>query len=171
MTILIQDLATYVDPPDSVEYVDLICKSFTTEYERNDDPYAPIKACRAIYTFKSTSSVGMSNFSSGSDHRFLFQAKYGSSGIIFQGYLVMDDNQEAFMPPGQDVTLTALDGLGLLRNVELTDTLGGRLTGKHSLIQIIAYCLYKTGNLNQFIVADNLFEFNHANRYYFGYIE
>jgi len=135
----------------------------------NEDKFNPIIGQRATIRFKSTDAVNFSTFSSGEDYRFFVRVSTGSD-IIFNGWLVMDDNQQPFLPSGQEVVLTATDNFGVLKDVELSDFNGARPSGKYRLIEIISWCLRKTEGpypgegaaiYDGIKVAMNLFEFNH----------
>lgn len=64
---------------------------------------------------------------------------------IFQGFVVVQDNFQPLQDPPYILSIRALDGLGLLKGVDLVDTNGVPFTGSLSIIQWIAQILYKTG--------------------------
>ena len=64
---------------------------------------------------------------------------------VFQGFVVVEDNQQPFLDPPFTLTVRALDGLGLLKGVDLVNTLGGQFVGAMSPIGWLANILYKTG--------------------------
>lgn len=66
------------------------------------------------------------------------------SKSIFQGFIVVEDNSQPFMDPPFILSLRALDGLGLLKNVDLADTNALLFTGPFSIVEWIAQILYKT---------------------------
>lgn len=145
-----------------------IAPAFELEsFNTAEDKFNPIIAQRATIRFKSTNEVSFSTFASGEDYRFFVRATYNAgANFIFSGWLVMDDNYMAYLPPGQPVVLSAIDNLGVLKNIELSDFDEARPQGKHKLIKIIAWCLKKTnGNFLSYTdrikVASNLFESNH----------
>jgi hypothetical protein len=139
-------------------------------FNTNEDKYNPIIGQRATIRFKSTETVNFSTFSSGEDYRFFVRVTVNTTDIIFNGWLVMDDNSQLFLPAGQEVVLTATDNFGVLRDIELSDFDGNRPEGKHRIIEIISWCLRKTEGpypsegaaiYDGIKVAMNLFEFNH----------
>lgn len=159
------------DPELIIQYIDLIGYAPAFELETfnvNEDKFSNILGQGATIRFKSTNAVNFATFATGNDNHFFVRATYaGGTKFIFSGWLVMDDNQQAYLPPGQPVTLYATDNLGSLKDIELSDFDGARPAGKYRLIEIIAWCLNKAeGNLN-FIdgikVADSLFEDNMSN--------
>jgi hypothetical protein len=134
-------------------------------YNNERDKFAAFVGKQATFSFKNTSSYGMSTFSSGPDNRFYVRATYdGGSKFIFSGFLVQDGNTEPYLAPGKEVVLTAIDNLGTLQGHELTDLDGNKVRGHYSLIQFAAFCLQKTGLEYDIKVVDNLFERRHNTR-------
>lgn len=171
--IRITDRETYDSTGDNtVTTVDLIGVAPALELETfnvNEDKFNSIIGHRATIRFKSTDTVNFSTFARGEDYRFFVRASTGST-ILFNGWLVMEDNQQAFLPAGQTVVLTATDNLGALKDIELSDEDGARPEGKYRLIEIISWCLRKTEGpypgegaaiYDGIKAADNMFEFNH----------
>ena len=64
----------------------------------------------------------------------------------FQGFVVVEDNQQPYMDPPFNLTVRALDGLGLLKGVDLTTTIGSQFVGAMNPITWLANILYKTGS-------------------------
>lgn len=173
----ISDYSNY-DPFDAnpATFVTLtgVAPAFEIEtFNTNEDKYSPILGQRATIRFKSTNAVNFSTFAQGEDYRFFVRATYSNdTKFIFSGWLLMDENQQAYLPPGQPVTLYATDGLGLLKDIELSTFTGARPSGKYRLIEVLAWCLRKTEGpfpgwgssvMDGIKVADNLFENNHDN--------
>jgi hypothetical protein len=156
-----------------ITQIDLIGYAPALELETfnvNEDKFNPILGLRATIKFKSTSTVNFSTFSTGADYRFWVRVTVNSTDIPFNGWLVMDDNQQAFLPPGQPVVLTATDNFGSLKDIEFSDSNGARPSGKHRIIEIISWCLRKTEGpypsegaaiYDGIKVAMNLFEGDH----------
>lgn len=63
----------------------------------------------------------------------------------YQGFVVVEDNSQPFLDPPWVLTIRALDGLGLLKNVDMVDTNGNLFNGILSVEDWIGNCLYKTG--------------------------
>ena len=160
-----------VDIDNVINYVDLIgvAPAFELEtFNTSEDKFNPILGLRATFRFKSTNQYNFSTFATGEDYRFFVRVTTGSS-FLFSGWLVMDDNQQAYLPAGQPVTLVATDNLAALKEIELSDFNDLRPTGKYRIIEIIAWCLRKTEGpfpgegaavYDGIKVAMNLFEFN-----------
>jgi hypothetical protein len=64
---------------------------------------------------------------------------------IFQGFVVVEDNSQPFLDPPFTLSIKALDGLGLLKNVDMVDTTGALYVGNISIEDWIGNILYKTG--------------------------
>lgn len=156
---------------NTVAYEDLIGIAPALELETfntNEDKFNPILGLRATIRFRSTNQINFSTFSSGEDYRFFVRATCGAS-YLFSGWLVMDDNTQPYMPPGQPVTLYATDNFGALKDIELSDFNDARPSGRQKLITIIQWCLRKTEGpypsegaaiYDGIKVAFNLFESN-----------
>lgn len=66
------------------------------------------------------------------------------SKAVFQGFIVVEDNSQPFLDPPFVLSVRALDGLGLLKKVDLADTNNLLFTGVYSIIEWLAQILYKT---------------------------
>lgn len=77
---------------------------------------------------------------------------------VFQGFVVVEDNFQPFLDPPFAISLRALDGLGLLKGVDLTDTNDLLFAGNFSVIAWIVQILYKTGQTLNLRVFFNFWE-------------
>ena len=84
---------------------------------------------------------------------------YLGSTLIWAGYVTPQQYQVPYKPSPCNVTFTATDGLGLLKNEEFT------LTGNQSQLEIIRHCIDKIGLNLGYAIAINLFEANHNENY------
>lgn len=64
---------------------------------------------------------------------------------IWQGFVVVEDNSQPFLDPPFTLSIRALDGLGLLKNVDMVDATGALFAGNLSIEDWIGNILYKTG--------------------------
>jgi hypothetical protein len=64
---------------------------------------------------------------------------------VYQGFVVVEDNVQPFQDPPFILQIRALDGLGLLKNVDMTDTSGDLFAGWLSIEDWIGNILMKTG--------------------------
>ena len=122
--------------------------------DNNENPHTVILAQQLTIKFNSTTQVNMSTFVRGSDQRWGVLYYLGTSDqVIFRGFLVSDDNSisEDFLYPPNVVTLTANDGLPLLKDVALVDADGNNPSGYHKISDYLSWALRKTGmDLNLF---------------------
>lgn len=123
--------------------------------DNEDDPFTVIKSQRIKIEFNSTQSTNVSTFASGSDQRWSVHHYIGSN-TVFKGFLSLDDLSEPWMPAPNTVVLTATDGLGLLKDIPLTDLNGDNPVGEYTLGELISLCLYRTGVVLQLRVAFNI---------------
>ena len=114
----------------------------------NEDPFTVILAQQLTLKFNSTNNVGMSTFVTGSDQRWGVHYYIGNNTkTIFKGWLVADENSisEEFLPPPSVVTLTANDGLPLLKDIALVNADGNNPSGYHKISDYLSWALRKTG--------------------------
>jgi len=82
-----------------------------------------------------------------------------SNTVIWVGYNLPQQYQVPYTPAPANVTFTATDGLGLLKNESFT------LTGLNSQLTIIRHCIDKIGISLDYSIAINLFETTHNHSY------
>lgn len=167
--IQLQDLSTLEDPPGPTIRIDLQGAenpAIMSSTSSDDDKTTSIKGKRLDVSFNSKDNydfngtpglVNADTFSDGEDGRFLVRFLIGSS-VPFLGNLVLDDNSEAFQPRPNPVTLSAGDGLGILKNIELKTTGGATPIGHYSLMDYIVMCLSFLVAGQQIHVVMNLYE-------------
>lgn len=76
----------------------------------------------------------------------------------FQGFVVVEDNSQPFLDPPYTLSVRALDGLGLLKGVDLVDANGLRFVGNYSILEWISQILYKTGQTLNIRAYFNFYE-------------
>ena len=127
----------------------------------DDDKTTSIKGKKMVIEFLSDEFTDVSNFSDGYDGRFPVEASIeyvlSTQDVILRGSLLVDDNSEAFQPKPNIVTLTTTDGLGLLKDIELSDA-GSLPIGHYSIMQYIMMCLSDIPNVLDIYVVMNIFE-------------
>lgn len=84
----------------------------------------------------------------------------GEKSMVFQGFVVVEDNNQPFQDRPFDLNIRALDGLGLLKGVDLVDTNGLKFVGSLTVIEWIAQLLYKTQQTLPIRVYFNFFPLN-----------
>ena len=81
---------------------------------------------------------------------------------IFQGFIVVEDNSEPFLDRPFVLSVRALDGLGLLKGVDLVDADDLRFVGSQSIVSWIGQILHKTGQGLNLRVYFNFYESSFA---------
>lgn len=76
----------------------------------------------------------------------------------FQGFIVVEDNNQPFLDPPFTLSVRALDGLGLLKGVDLQDLNKLLFVGNYSILSWIAQILYKTDQTLNLRVYFNIYE-------------
>lgn len=116
--------------------------------DNDENPFTVILAQQLTIKFNSTTSVNMSTFISGSDQRWGVHYYLGTNTqTIFKGFLVSGDNaiSEEFLYPPNVVTLTANDGLPLLKDIALVNADDENPTYWHKISDYLSWALRKTG--------------------------
>ncbi len=133
--------------------------------DNDESKYSPIKAKKCIIKFLNTPEINLRTFATGEDNKFLVTIKINSLNV-FVGRLEQGDIEEPFQyEQNQIVTLTATDGLGLLKTHRLADifdvwTTSGDGCGpnENRIIDYIAACLGASSLLLTINVINNLRE-------------
>lgn len=115
----------------------------------NDEyKFTPIRAKQCIIEFNSSSQHDLNLFSEGQDNRWYVEVRVADE-IKFKGFLVLNDMQEDFLSPPNIVSLTAIDGLGTLKDIPLTNFDGDspitlRPKNKYRWLDYLGWALSKT---------------------------
>lgn len=91
----------------------------TYEREDNEDITSSIMSATLTISFYSTDVTDFTSFFSYSDREFLVIHKF-EGNVVFKGYLLNDITGEPFQEPPYPVVLTATDGLGQLKEFQMT---------------------------------------------------
>lgn len=141
--------------------------------DNSEDPFTPIRPMGATIKFLSDDTWNLSfpfidqppiDLQLG-DQRWYVEITINSL-IVFKGWLVMDDCSEAFMPTPNIVTLTAVDGLGLLKNIPLS-LIVTNPAGYFRIADYLAGALLKTGLSLGLNVMFNIRELNNPSSHLF----
>ena len=84
---------------------------------------------------------------------------YLDTTLLWAGFVAPQQYQAKYKPAPSDVTFTATDGLGLLKNEDFT------LTGSQDQLAIIRHCMNKIGLDLGYSIAIDLYETNHNETY------
>lgn len=125
--------------------------------DNNEDPFTPILAQQLTIQFESTANITMSTFARGSDQRWSVHYYIGTSTVtMFKGFLVLEGMSEALLPVPNTVTLTANDGLGLLKDIALLNADSENPQGYHKISDYLSWALRQTGLDLDLYVAFNI---------------
>lgn len=83
-----------------------------------DDPRAPIKGSSLSIKYLNKGSLPIESFISNSDDQFKVRFYQGTQ-LLFEGFLVQDDFFEPMLDYTHEVTLSANDSLGLIKDIAL----------------------------------------------------
>jgi hypothetical protein len=124
-----------------------------------ENKLAPIVGQRLVMRFISNNQVNLNKLLTGgySDRRYRVTATINDL-VFFRGFLQMGEAQEAFMPHGNVIELTATCGLASLKNKTLKNFDDENPSGYHKIIDFVAWCLRQTGVQRAIYVAMNLRE-------------
>lgn len=161
ITVNIFDTAIQIPDDDDAQTFTLQPAAVPLEIEvidNDESKFKPIRAKQARVRFISQQDEGLdfSLFARGYDNQFYVTIGGGSGSIIFLGYLVLPDNQMAFLPDPQTVEITASDHLPLLKDITLQDEFGDNISGKYRIADLIRLCLAGTGLSLPVNVINNL---------------
>lgn len=127
----------------------------------SEDKMSPIAGMQLVMQFNAQDNALLNKLLRGtySDKRYYVTAEFEAvtGYFFFKGYLNLADTTEPFLPRPQ-ITFTASDGLGSLKNKKLKDFTGANPSGKHKLIKFISWCLQQTGVEENFHVVFNVRE-------------
>ena len=86
------------------------------------------------------------------DNKKFLVELYKNSSLIWAGYVLPEKYSEPYIPEPYDVSVTASDGLGILKDIPFTSN------GEKTLFDVIRFCCNQTGITLDFIVFSSLVE-------------
>ena len=114
--------------------------------DNDEDKYTPIRSKQMEIQAHTSDEFSILNFKDGTDNQFKVEIAIGTeTDIMFTGWLSVSDLRQRFQPHPNVLVLTATDGLGFLKDIDLTDISGEQFTDENKIIEYIAACLYGTG--------------------------
>lgn len=144
--------------PDSV--TTLSGNSFSVNYPTGDgDKFDPIITCEARLSI----SLYPDDDPDFDDFIVTFPDEwkliaYDDGQVVFVGFLTPGEGRAEFQDKPYDISLTAVDGLGLLKGVPLTKNNGAPFTGVNLIIDYVLAILNKTGLGINFRLFSNIVE-------------
>lgn len=131
-----------------------------TQKWQTDDTHAPIKGSSLTLNIQNQGATPITSFYSTADDEFKVRFLLGND-VKFEGFLVQDDCVEDMIDTNHDLTLSANDNLGLLKDVPLDTNaalLGIDLNTRVSIISLLKLCLYSTSLQLYSNIYNNLYE-------------
>lgn len=125
----------------------LRANSFTVQYPTGDgDKFDPIitKEAKLVLYLEETDAQEFDDFIVTFADEWKMVA-YNDGQVIFVGFLTPGEGRAEFQDKPYEITLSALDGLGLLKGVPLTKDNGTKFTGVNLIIDYVLAILNKTG--------------------------
>lgn len=121
------------EPPIKISIVD-----------NDEDKFTPIRSKQAEIQIFSSNTIDISTFAEGGDNRYYVEIETFAEGIIFKGFLSINDLSQEFLPDPNIITLIASDGLGFLKDEPLKNFDNEFPLDKYPIINFIAWALYGT---------------------------
>ena len=128
------------------------------EYNGDEDIFKPLRPQIAEMNFiASASGVSIDDFLMNNDTDVLVYFDFGTWGNYWIGYLLQDDFQEVWEDTNHIITITASEGIGLLKNKDLSNN-GVELIGRFSCLDLVKYAMQgSVQNFVDFRIFSNLY--------------
>jgi hypothetical protein len=128
------------------------------EFNTDDEIFKPLRPQMAEMSFiASASGVSIDNFLMDNDDDIIVYFDFGSWTNYWMGFMLQDDFQESWINTNHIITLRATEGIGQLKDVELTES-GTELAGRYTPLELIQYAMEQTvQNFTDYKVYSNLF--------------
>jgi len=111
------------------------------EFNTDDDIFKPLRPQLAEMSFiASASGVSIDDFLMDNDDDVIVYFDFGTWTNYWSGYMLQDDFQETWIDTSHIITLRATEGIGQLKDVELTDG-GTELNGRYTPLEIIQFAM------------------------------
>jgi len=111
--------------------------------DNDENVFTPIRSRQLEIEIFSSNSINIRNFVDGGDDRFKVDW-YIDDVLNFTGHLSVADISQEFLPDPNVISLTAVDGLGLLSDIPLTDRNGEVPTNEIEILDLLQFALSKT---------------------------
>ncbi|MFR4036358.1 MAG: hypothetical protein ACLTZT_00310 [Butyricimonas faecalis] len=117
---------------------------------RRDDSDSGISGTSWKWLYKRTRTE-LTSLYTVDNKKFLVELCKNNS-LIWTGYVLPEKYSEPYVPVPYDVSVTASDGLGILKDIPFT------LSGEKTLFEVTRFCCNQTGMTLDFIVFSSLVE-------------
>lgn len=109
-----------------------------------EDKFTTIRARQLAIQIFSGNGISIDTFSEGGDNRFATK-HYINDVLHFTGFLSMGDESQQILPDPNIIQLIAVDGLGFLSEIPLTDFNGNNPENENSILDYLLWALKDTG--------------------------
>lgn len=93
-----------------------------------ENPLAPIQSTGAIVEFYNDAATSLFSFYSEDDEFFRGDFQTRAGALLWSGYLVQDDSEEAFQSPPYRIALKFTDNLGFLKDLKFNEAAANTYT-------------------------------------------
>lgn len=155
------------NPPNvsTLKLLDFRCSYFNGNEEKFDPVIISQKAVIKVRAeYGSSSTINAEMFFANAYDEWKIVAKCDNV-TVFVGFITMENEPYIMKEKPYDIVVTATDGLGLLKNIELTDTYGDVFTGRNTLLSYLQGALAKTNLKLDIAVYCNIYHASHKTRY------
>jgi hypothetical protein len=125
-----------------LELTDDPCRDIVID--NSEEKFTPIRARQLQISIYSSNDIDIDVFSQGGDNRFSVDW-YIDDVLNFTGWLSMGDMEQEILPDPNVIILTAVDGLGYLSDLLLTDFDGNNPENECRIIDFLLWALAGTG--------------------------
>ena len=128
------------------------------EFNTDDDIFKPLRPQMAEMSFiASASGVSIDNFLMNNDNDIIVYFDFGTWTNYWSGYMLQDDFQESWIDTSHIITLRATEGIGQLKDIELTEA-GDELNGRYTPLEIIQFAMAQSvQSFTDYKIFSNLF--------------
>lgn len=112
--------------------------------DNDEGKFTPIWARQVEIKLHTSSNININTFASGSDTTYKVNV-YRDDVLTFTGFLSTGELQQEFMPDPNVLILVAVDGLGFLNDIPLTNFDGDTPENEHPILHYLLWSLSKTG--------------------------
>jgi len=129
------------------------------EFNTDEDLFKPIRPQLAeIEILASASGVSIDDFLATQDTDIYVIFSYINVNIAYwYGFLLQDDFKETWQDTNHFITITASEGFGYLKNIQLSNN-GTELQGTYTPLDIIVYCMQNTSQtFSIYSIINNLY--------------
>jgi len=128
------------------------------EFNTDDDIFKPLRPQLAEMSFiASVSGVSIDDFLMDNDDDIIVYFDFGTWTNYWSGYMLQDDFQESWIDTSHIITIRATEGIGQLKDIELTEA-GDELNGRYTPLEIIQFAMAQSvQNFTDYKIFSNLF--------------